>query len=574
MAEKLWKLLNDRNPEAEKLADELGISNLLGRLLINRGINNLEKARDFLNPELSKLHDPFLLSGMKEAIQRIATAIESQEQVLIYGDYDVDGISSVALLVRVLAKFLPGKMFYYLPKRLEEGYGLHQSSLEKALARGTTLIITVDCGISAFHEAEYLKSKGVDLIITDHHEPPAVLPEAYAIINPKLSEREYPFTQLAGVGVAFKLLQGLTTLYPEMKERLMRNLDLVAFGTVADIVPLMDENRILVKYGLEQLSRTENIGMQALLQIVGLKDKKISCGQIGFVLAPRINAAGRMGNPTIGVKLFLTNDPIQVAEFAKELEAANQARQETENFVLHEVQAQLMANPSFLEEHALVLAGEGWHLGVIGIVASRLVDLYNRPVILISFDGEEGRGSGRSIFGFNLFNAIENCGQYLLRYGGHEFAAGLSVSREQFEVFRENFLKLAKDKLTKEDLIPSLKIEEIIQLEKVTLELTQELNCLAPCGSANPTPIFGCRALNLVDYRNVGENGKHLKLRVREREVIREGIGFNLGFINQELAVASEIDLAFSLEENYWNGLSQVQLNLKDVKPRGSEEIG
>lgn len=571
MPGKVWKLVETPLELANELARKLGVSPLLGQLLVNRGITDHEKASAFLTPDIGQLHDPFLFKEMGQAVDRLARAVKDQEQVLVYGDYDVDGVTSVALIIRALGKFLPGKILYYIPKRLEEGYGLHLNSLERAVGRGVKLVITVDCGITAVEESRYLKNNGVDLIITDHHEPQAELPEACAIIDPKVPGAGYPFTQLAGVGVAFKLLQGLASQLPELKERLFNNLDLVAFGTVADIVPLLEENRIIVKYGLEQLRKLENVGMQALIQTAGLGEREINAGHIGYLLAPRINAAGRMGNPSIGVKLFLTNDPVQALDFAKELEKENQHRQMTENEVLQEAQLQIEAEPEFALEHALVLAGEGWHLGVIGIVASKLVEIYHKPVILIGFEGDEGRGSGRSIAGFNLFEAIEACGQYLVRYGGHEFAAGLTVARDQFLGFKKAFLNKAKTSIKKEDLLPWLKIESMVDLNGVNLELVHELSKLAPCGPANPTPILGCQALQLVEYRNVGENGKHLKLKVSNENVVREGIGFNLGGLNQELASTKEVDLAFSLEENNWNGSVQVQLNLKDIVTRGKE---
>lgn len=568
MPGKVWKLVDTPLELANELAIKLGVSPLLGQLLVNRGINDIEKADAFLTPDLDQLHDPFLFNNMGQAVDRLEQAVKNQEQVLIYGDYDVDGVTSVALMIKVLGKLLPGKMLYYIPKRLEEGYGLHLNSLEKAVSRGVQLVITVDCGITAVEESVYLKSKGIDLIVTDHHEPQTNLPEACAVIDPKVPGAGYPFIQLAGVGVAFKLLQGLVCRFPELKEPLFNNLDLVAFGTVADIVPLLEENRIIVKYGLERLRKTENIGMQALIQTAGLGEREINAGIIGYLLAPRINAAGRMGNPSIGVKLFLTNDPVQALDFAKELEKENQKRQMTENEVFQEAQAQIEAEPEMVQEHALVLAGEGWHLGVIGIVASKMVEIYHKPVILIGFDGDEGRGSGRSIAGFNLFNAIEACGQHLVRYGGHEFAAGLTVTRERFREFKKAFINEAKAGLNEDDLLPWLKIESMVDLTGVTLDLARELGKLAPCGPANPTPVLGCKALQLVGYRNVGENGKHLKLKVSHQNVIREGIGFNLGSLHQELASTKEVDVAFSLEENNWNGSVQVQLNLKDIVTR------
>ncbi len=565
MSGKVWKIVESSPELGNELALKLGVSPLLGRLLVNRGITDTEKADAFLVPDIGQLHDPFLFSQMGQAVDRLEQAVKKQEQVLIYGDYDVDGVTSVALMIRVLGKLLPGKILYYIPKRLEEGYGLHLNSLEKAFARGVQLIITVDCGITAVEEGAYLQSKGIDLIVTDHHQPQAEIPEAYAVIDPKVPGSGYPFTQLAGVGVAFKLLQGLACRFPEIKETLFNNLDLVAFGTVADIVPLLEENRVIVKHGLDQLQKSDNIGMQALIQIAGLGERVINAGHIGYLLAPRINAAGRMGNPSIGVKLFLTNDPIQAMDLAKELEKENQNRQMTENEVLQEAQTQIEAEPELAQEHALVLAGEGWHIGVIGIVASKLVEIYHKPVVLIGFEGDEGRGSGRSIAGFNLFNAIEGCGQFLVRYGGHEYAAGLTVTREKFRDFKKAFLNRVKSDLKEEDLLPWLKIESMVALNGITLDLARELSKLAPCGPANPTPVLGCKSLQLVEYRNVGENGKHLKLKVSHENVIREGIGFNLGSLHQELASTKEVDVAFSLEENNWNGSVQVQLNLKDI---------
>ena len=573
MARKTWKILDDSCNGARSLAEQLGVSPLLSQLLINRGIVDPDIARAFLAPELSHLHDPFLFQGMKQAVERLQRAITNQEYVLIYGDYDVDGITSIALIIRVLGKYLPGRLLYYIPKRLEEGYGLHLSSLTKAIAKGISLIVTVDCGISALQESEFLKSQGIDLIITDHHEPPPVLPDAYAIIDPKVNSSGYPFHQLAGVGVAFKLLQGMATCYPEIQENLLENLDLVAFGTVADIVPLLGENRILVKHGLARIQKTQNFGLQALIQTGGLKEREITTGHIGYILAPRINAAGRMGNSSNGVKLFITNDQLLALDLARELEKENLTRQEIENLVLQDALSQIKSFPELSEEHALVLTGENWHLGVIGIVASKLVEMYNKPVILISLDGEEGRGSGRSISGFNLLSAIEASSGYLIKFGGHEFAAGITISRQNVPLFKKTFLEITKIRLSKEDLVPFLKIDSLIDPIHLTLDLARELGKLAPCGPANPIPVLGCKALHLVDYKNVGENGKHIKIKVGQNNQILEGIGFNLGFIQPELASTREVDLAFSLEESTWNGTTQVQLNLKDVIARGSNQL-
>lgn len=571
MVKKVWKLASEISNEAQQLAAALGLAPLIAQLLINRGVRDETRVGRFLAPSLDQLHDPFLLNDMERAVKRILQAIESEESVLVYGDYDVDGVTASSLMIRVLNRFFPGRLMYYIPKRLKEGYGLHRSSLEKAVNKGIKLVITVDCGISALEEADYLLDQGVDLIITDHHEPQGVLPHAYAVINPKRADSTYPFPELAGVGVAFKLLQGLAKFHPEILEELFNELDLVAFGTVADIVPLLEENRVLVKYGLERLKQTENIGLRALVEVAGLKGREITSGHIGYMLAPRINAAGRMGNSSIGVKLFLTKDPVKALQLAEELEKENLNRQEIESQVLIEAQSQIEEDPAWKEKPALVLAGEDWHLGVIGIVASKLVDLYHKPVILVGMDGAEGRGSGRSISGFNLFNAITDCSEYLTRFGGHEFAAGLSLNREDFPQFKATFLDLASEKLTQDDLQPVLKLESMIDLSQTTLELIKELSLLAPYGSCNPTPVLGCRGVDLLDYRNVGGNGKHLKVKVGEKEVVRDGIGFNLGEISETLDESTPVDLAFTLEENVWNGVATVQLNLKDLRATGEE---
>jgi single-stranded-DNA-specific exonuclease len=570
---KIWKINENVNYMATALAEHLGVSPLLCQLLINRGLSEPLKAEAFLTPDLTQLHDPFLFKDMERAVGRLEQAIQKRERVLIYGDYDVDGISSVALMIRVLARCLPGNLLYYIPKRLEEGYGLHLNSLEKAFSKDIDLVITVDCGISACDEASYLKTKGIDLIITDHHEPPPNLPEAYAILNPKIPDSGYPFSQLAGVGVTYKFLQALsrTAGITELPGRLSDNMDLVALGTIADIVPLLEENRVLVKYGLEKIQKTGNLGLQSLIQVTGLKDKELNCSHIGYIIAPRINAAGRIGNPNLGLKLLLTNEPVLALELAQELEKANKTRQEIETHVWQEAQQKVEDCPRMLEDHALVLSGAGWHLGVIGIVASKLVDQYHKPVVLIGLDGEEGRGSGRSIPGFNLFEAVSACSQFLTRFGGHEFAAGISIQRDQIPSFTESFLQLTRERIMKEALNPVIVVESLVDFNQLTLDLARELEKLAPYGSANPVPILGCRSLDIIDFKNVGENGKHLKLKISNKEITREGIGFNLGFVNQELASAQEVDVAFSLEENNWNGFTQVQLNLKDIVTRRSQ---
>lgn len=566
MARRIWRI----EPVCQGLSTEeqaaLNISPLLTSLLARRGICTLQDAHVFLEGGLEALHSPFLMPDMEKAVVRLASAIQNKEKILIYGDYDVDGITSVALILRTLRKVNSGNLMYYLPRRLDEGYGLHQSTLEKAVQNGCSLVVTVDCGITGNVEADFLRTRGVDLIITDHHEASDVLPEAFAILNPKVSEGKYPWPYLAGVGVAFKLLQALSVKMPELTEGVMENLDLVAIGTVADIVPLKDENRILVREGLKQLAVTSNKGLLALIDQIHL-EPPLTAGQIGFNLAPRINASGRLNAPGQALKLFLTNEVVQAQQLAAELETVNKERQAIEEKVLREVVKQLEEKFDPARDSAIVLAGEGWHPGVIGIVASKIMERFYRPTILIGVEDGIGKGSARSIPGFHLVEALGKCSPLLERFGGHEMAAGLTISAERIDQFREQLNTLAGDKLSSEKLQPVLNAEEEIPLSQVTMDLVREVARLAPFGAGNPTPVLITRDLQLVSGKTVGENGKHLKVKLGSGDMIRDGIGFNLGNVLDELLPASSADVAFSVEENTWNMVTDVQMVIKDIKP-------
>lgn len=570
---KHWRMLPGNPEKAREMAARLGVHPLVAQLLLHRGLADPDVAARFLHPDLAHLHAPVLLPNIQAGLDRLIAALRGNERILIFGDYDVDGMTAVSLLMRLLKPLATGGILYYVPNRLEEGYGLSAEVIARAAARGVKLIVTVDCGIAGCREVEYARELGVDVIVTDHHEPGEEIPDAVAVIDPKLPGSAYPHPDLAGVGVAFKLAQALCEEGLIRQEDLWRHLDLVALGTIADVVPLVDENRILVHHGLARLARTEHPGLRALLEKVHLRDREITAGQVGFVLAPRLNATGRLGDAGHGVRLLLTDDPERARELAGLLERENQERQRIEEKVLREALALIDEQVDLGRERAIVLAAAGWHPGVIGIVASRLVEVFHRPTILIAVEGDEGRGSGRSIPGFNLYAGLARCSEFLTRFGGHEAAAGLSIERERVAGFTEAFGAVARSAITESMMEPVLRVEAEVGLIDASLALAREIARLAPHGPGNPTPVLACRDLKLVDCRGVGEDGKHLKIRVACSGAARDGIGFNLGSRLPDVTAAESLDLAFTLEENTFNGQTEVQLNLRDVACRGRAAV-
>ncbi|MGE5550059.1 MAG: single-stranded-DNA-specific exonuclease RecJ [Bacteroidota bacterium] len=562
---KRWRLLPESTEAARQLAGALGIAPLVAQLLIHRGLAEPGLAQRFLHPDLAHLHPPSLLPNLDAGVARLIKAFQEGERLLIYGDYDVDGVTSVSLLMRLFKPLARGQIYYQVPKRLEDGYGLSLESVRRAAQQGIKVILTVDCGISAVAEVAAAREMGLDVIVTDHHQPGPVLPEAAAVIDPKLPGSRYPFTELAGVGVAFKLGQALVERGLLARQELLRHLDLVALGTVADVVPLIDENRILAHFGLAQLNRTELPGLRALLEVTRLDGREITSGQVGFVLAPRLNASGRLGDASAGIRLLLTADLERGREIARALERENQERQRIEAVVLGEALQLIKERVDLDRERAIVLGAQGWHPGVIGIVASRLIETFHRPTILIAFDGDVGRGSGRSIPGFNLHWGLSQCAEHLERFGGHEAAAGLEIRWERLEGFARAFGEVARAAIPATALEPTLRVEGQIGLPEATLALAKEIARLAPYGQGNPMPVLACRGAKVLDCRGVGENSRHLKVKVAHGGVVREGIGFNLGAILPEIAAVNEVDLAFVVEQNTFNGATDVQLNLRDL---------
>jgi single-stranded-DNA-specific exonuclease len=550
----------------EELARETGLPARVASLLINRGIDNHLLATRFLSSSLGELHDPFLLKGMDGAVVRLAAACRSGEKVCVYGDYDVDGITSVALLIQFF-RAVGIDCFYYIPKRLEEGYGLSPDGVESAAGQGARVIVTVDCGITAEDEARLCSAHGIDLIITDHHTPGSVIPPACAVINPHQPDCPFPFKQLAGVGVAFNLLIALRSRLREERggrgdglPNLREYLDLVTLGTLADIVPLHDENRIFVKYGLTELTNSRRIGVQALKAVAGVTGK-VGTGAVGFRLAPRLNAAGRLEDAALGVELLLCTDHERAARIASRLDASNAERQAIEQEILRDALEMVGGDTGLMRRKSIVLASPDWHPGVIGIVASRIVDIYHRPTILIALQDGNGKGSGRSIPQFHLHAALHACSEHLLKFGGHKYAAGISIEEATLAAFVERFDEVARGMLGDADLTPDLNIEGELVPDEITVGLAEAVERLSPFGMGNPEPVFMVKGATVVSRRVVGEN--HLKLRLTAGGNLFEAIGFNMA--HHEFP-SDRIDAAFSLDINEWNGRRSLQLRLRDFR--------
>jgi single-stranded-DNA-specific exonuclease len=553
--------------KCKELSSELGLPPVIGKILINRGYSEPEKARNFLNPSLNDLSDPFMLKDMERGVDRVISALTDKEKIMIFGDYDVDGITSASLMYLVLTK-LGAQVSYYLPNRLVEGYGLSEEGILEAERRGAKLIISVDCGINAVKEVDFAQRKGIDCIITDHHEPAEVLPDAWAIINPKQEGETYKGKELSGVGVAFKLAQAIYRKLGQDEKELEDHLDLVALGTAADIVPLLGENRILTRYGLLQVAKTSKPGLKSLIFISGLMGREIGTGQVVFILAPRINAVGRLGDAERAIKLLTTRDEKLASEISRVLDEENRKRKNIDEGTLEQALELIQEEVDLKNDKAIILASAGWHQGVIGIVASRVAERFYRPTVMISIDGEEGKGSARSIPGFHLFEALKECEDCLLKYGGHKYAAGLSISSKEIESFKEKFKLVSARIIKDEDLIPRLTVDAELELEEIQDGLISALELFAPFGPGNLKPVFVTRGLELADDAYVvGKN--HLRLRVKKNGIIMDAIGFNLGDFAKPLAMrGTKIDLAYVLELNVWNGNSKIQMRLKDLQMR------
>ena len=567
--------LPDPNAVATLMAAARYLPEPLARVLVARGITTVEAARAFFRPALDQLHDPFLMADMEAAARRLARAIEDREQVLVYGDYDVDGTTATALVTSFLKeRGVPVR--YFVPDRFRHGYGLTQKALEEALEAGTRLLIALDCGITAAEEAAYARARGVDLIICDHHTAGATLPEAVAVLDPKRPDCPYPFPELSGCAVAFKLVQATLQVLGESPEAAYRYLDLVALSTAADIVPLTGENRILMAEGLRHLRRSTRPGIQQLAARARWPLEALTMHGIVFGLAPRINAAGRLGDANRAVALLLAEDAATAEALAAELDAANRERQQIDRRTLEEAIVQAERQITARDDrHALVLYHPDWHLGVIGIVASRIVERFYRPTILLCAVDSILKGSARSIAGINIYEALRDCEDLLLQFGGHTYAAGLALEEARLEAFRERFNEAVGARMTPELLVPRLEIDALLDLHTLDERFWRLLQRFGPHGPENEEPLFMARDLEVVgEPKLVGGEGKHLKFYVRQRahpddppcEVIGFGKERLLPAVQHSRRTGQPLALAFTLQENTWQGQTRIQLRLRDLK--------
>jgi len=553
------------NPQRVKeIAVTRRLPRVIAAVLANRNFSGPDAIDRFFNPSLDNLYDPFLMTDLRKAVDRLEQAMMNKEKVMICGDYDVDGTTATSLLFLSLRE-IGLTTSYYIPDRDKEGYGLSKHGIDYAIQEGASLIITCDCGINANSEIEYANQNHVDVIVTDHHEPGETLPPAAAILNPKRKDDSYPFKDLCGAGVAFKLLQGFLLANNLPIDDIYKHLDLVAIGTAADIVAILDENRTLVAKGLEVLNASQKIGVQALLKVSGFENKTLNVVNIVFGLAPRINAAGRLGEATRAVRLLTSFNLEESNLLSAELEQENKNRQNIERETINSAILQLNATHDIDTDKVLVLSDTTWHHGVIGIVASKLKETYNRPVVMIAFQNGFGRGSARSIHGFDLYAAFSQCADLLDNYGGHKMAAGLTISEKNLPAFISRLKAIASKSITDEMLFPGIYIDTEIRFDEINQEVLDYLNKMSPYGPGNMRPVFVARGLQIHGMpRIVGE--QHLKFKASKDRTVFSAIGWKMGEFYEMLISNRSLDMAFVIEENEWNGNKEIQLSIKDIR--------
>ena len=575
MVRKIWKFRNEgiTAQAVSSAAEKNGIPQLLASILLNRGLAPSE-FKTFLSKSKQGILNPMTMLDMDKAVERIKSALEEKEKIVIYGDYDVDGITSTALLFGFL-KSMGADIEYYIPDRKDEGYGINIIAVNKLIKEGVKLLITVDCGITAIGEIEFAKLQGMDVVVTDHHTCKERIPTAaVAVLNPKREDDEYEFDALAGVGVAFKLVLALAmNMGLNTSEVFDKYVELAAIGTIADVVPLTSENRVIVEKGLALLQNPSRWGIKALLEISGVADKKVTTATVAFALAPRINAAGRLSTATTAVELLLTESEEKAEEIARELDTSNKERQQTELEIHQEAIAMIESDKDFEKKNVIVLAKEGWHNGVIGIVASRLVEHFHRPCILISLDNGKGKGSGRSVGNFNLFNALSACENMLTNFGGHAVAAGLGINEDKLAEFDEAINKYAKENLTAEDLVPVVKVDCVLGGANLNIATAKLLSTLEPYGMGNETPVFAIKDVRVISVSAVGIEKKHLKMQIEKDGVRINTIGFGMGEFVDILKYGDEIHLAAKLDINNFQGNETAQLVLCDIKMKNNTDI-
>ena len=556
---KKWQIYQSDYEKIKELQEKYNINKLLATILSNRGIIEEKQIKKFLDPKRTDFYNPFLMPDMESAVNRILKAIENNEKIIIYGDYDVDGITSVT----VLKSFFQDRGIHvdeYIPNRLNEGYGLNKTAIEKISKQKYMLMITVDCGISAIEEIDYANQLGIETIVTDHHEQGNELPKALAVVDAKRKDNKYPCRNLAGVGVVFKLIQALSIKLNLDEKEYLKYLDIVCVGTISDIVPLEDENRVIVKLGLKLVSQTRNLGLREILKLSGYQ--QIDSTTISFGVAPRINACGRMGHQEDALKLFTSKDINEVIKLAEKLNEYNKERQDIEKNIYNEA-IEIIDKDDLDKKNTIVVMGKNWHHGVIGIVSSKITELYFKPSILLCEEDDYGKGSGRSIPGFDLYKALTECKDTIDKFGGHSMAVGINVKKEQFNEFRNKLEEIAKEQHI-EEIVPILNIDAQVELDEINKDMVNSLKELEPYGEGNKMPIFAFKNLRIDSIRALSE-GKHLKLTLKDKKNIVNAIGFNLGYLSSEYKIGDKIDVVGNLEINSFNGVDNLQINIKDI---------
>ncbi len=557
-----WQIFKSDPDLSKKLATELNISEITAQILINREINNVKDGESFLKPKLNNLSNPFDIPNIRDATKRILKARERGEKVLVYGDYDVDGVAGTVIVLSTL-RLLGINASYYIPHRYKEGYGLNIDAIKKFKEDGINLIVTVDCGIGNLIEIELANSLGIDVVITDHHSPPHALPKAIAIVNPKLINGDHPSLNLSGAGVAFKFAWALLKEFGASPEFLGDNLDLASLGTIADVVPLLSENRILATCGLSAISQRKRPGIAQLVDIARLPSK-ISTWHVNFVIAPRINAAGRIEHARVSVDLLMSQDLGEARKIAENLDRMNKERQSLGSLIQEE--AFKFLDESVVDDSKLLfLEGDGWHPGVIGIVASQIVERFYRPTILVGINDGIGRGSARSIDGLNIFELLGSCRDLYLDFGGHSGAAGFEIQPENIPELKRRLKEEVDLLITSEDLVPKIRVDLPLSPQNITMGLIKELEVLEPYGEGNPMPVFLTQGLAPIDVRTVGD-GSHLKLRLTDGRLTLDTIGFGLGDLCDKILSGSKYDIVYTLETNEWEGFEEAELSLIDIK--------
>ena len=552
----------------QQLERELNISAAAARMLVVRNIQSAEEARAFIRPSLDKLHDPFLMKDMDKAVERLHQALTQNENILIYGDYDVDGTTAVAVMYRFLSP-LTSRLDYYIPDRHNEGYGVSQQGIDYAAERGCTLIITLDCGIKAVEKLAYAKSKGIDVIVCDHHTPGDELPTAVAVLNMKREDCPYPYKDLSGCGVGFKLAQAYTQQYGLPFDNLLPLLQLLAMSIASDIVPITGENRILAHYGIKQINQAPFAGISAVIDVAGIEAKKLTINELVYKLGPRINACGRMKSGRAAVELLLTDDATFARQQAEEVNQQNEERRDCDTETTREALAMLEEDATFAQRRSTVVYAPHWHKGVVGIVASRLIETHYRPTIVLTA-GEDGiiSGSARSVGGFDIYAAIDSCLDLLTNFGGHKYAAGLSMHIDNLPAFRERFEHYVATHIREDQLQPTLLVEAELELADITPAFYNVIRYLEPFGPGNPRPLFVSRNLiNHRDTRVVGKTGEHLRLDVTDRAYAITGIAFGRAEMAQHIQNGNPVDICYELDENTFNNRTTIQMMVQDIKP-------